>query len=77
VTIWAVRDALIRRFCGVGLTGDMDDAGTGLLGVDHDLGSIKVGKLADLVLVAGDPLQVDTLADGIGRVCQAGELVAQ
>ncbi len=30
-------------------------------GVDRDLGSITVGKLADLIVVDGDPLQDITL----------------
>lgn len=47
-----------------------------LLGVDRDLGSIEVGKVADLVLVDGDPLGVDTLADRISAVYQAGALVS-
>jgi imidazolonepropionase-like amidohydrolase len=43
-----------------------------LLGVDKDLGTIEEGKLADLVVVAGDPLDVDTLPDRIESVWKAG-----
>ncbi len=43
-----------------------------LLGVDADLGTIEEGKLADLVVVTGDPLDVATLPDRIESVWKAG-----
>ncbi|MBA2390217.1 MAG: amidohydrolase family protein [Geodermatophilaceae bacterium] len=48
-----------------------------LLGVDDDLGSIEVGKRADLVLVDGDALEVDTLGARIHSVYSDGKLVAE
>ncbi len=47
-----------------------------LLGVDAELGSIEVGKRADLVVVDGDPLDVETLGDRIRQVYADGRLVA-
>jgi imidazolonepropionase-like amidohydrolase len=51
-------------------------AGARLLGIDHETGSIEAGKVADLVLVDGDPL-VDpaTLSRPVG-VWQAGRAVS-
>jgi imidazolonepropionase-like amidohydrolase len=46
-----------------------------LLGVDADLGTIEEGKLADFVLVAGDPFDVKTLPDRIESVWKAGTRV--
>lgn len=46
-----------------------------LLGVDDDLGTIEPGKLADLVLVSGDPYEIATLPDRIEGVWKAGERV--
>lgn len=47
-----------------------------LLGVDGDTGTIEVGKLADLVLVEGDPLaELTTLARPVA-VWQAGRAVS-
>lgn len=46
-----------------------------LLGVASELGTIAPGKRADLVLVAGDPLAVDTLDNRIRQVYQDGRLV--
>ena len=43
-----------------------------LLGVDDELGTIEPGKLADLVLVDGDPYAFDTLADRIKGVWVGG-----
>ncbi len=43
-----------------------------LLGVDADLGTIEEGKLADLIVVTGDPLDVATLPDRIESVWKAG-----
>jgi imidazolonepropionase-like amidohydrolase len=47
-----------------------------LLGVAEDRGTIEPGKLADLVLVDGDPFAVDTLPDRISSVWLAGRQVA-
>ncbi|HET7725982.1 MAG TPA: amidohydrolase family protein [Candidatus Limnocylindrales bacterium] len=47
-----------------------------LLGVDSDLGTLEPGKIADLVAVAGDPYELDTLPDRIAGVWQAGSRVA-
>ena len=43
-----------------------------LLGVDADLGTIEPGKLADLVLVDGDPYAFDTLPERIEGVWLGG-----
>ena len=47
-----------------------------LLGVEDDLGTIQEGKLADLVVVDGDPLDVSQLQANICGVYKSGELVA-
>jgi imidazolonepropionase-like amidohydrolase len=44
-----------------------------LLGVDNELGTIETGKLADLVVVEGDPYDFDTLPDRIASVWLAGQ----
>jgi imidazolonepropionase-like amidohydrolase len=46
-----------------------------LLGLAEELGTIEPGKRADLVVVGGDPFQVDTLPDRIEQVYQDGTLV--
>src|SRR4051794_14986272 len=38
-----------------------------LLGVDQELGTVEDGKLADLVVVRGDPYQLDALAGSIDQ----------
>jgi imidazolonepropionase-like amidohydrolase len=43
-----------------------------LLGVDDRLGTIEPGKVADLVVVAGDPFDFDTLPERIESVWQDG-----
>lgn len=43
-----------------------------LMGLDADLGTIEPGKLADLVVVEGDPYDVATLADRVEQVWKAG-----
>jgi imidazolonepropionase-like amidohydrolase len=47
-----------------------------LMGLDGELGTIEPGKRADLVAVAGDPLDFGDLADRVERVWQDGRLVA-
>ena len=44
------------------------------LGVGDELGSIEVGKLADLVFVNGDPLSDVRAARDVRRVMRAGRL---
>ena len=46
-----------------------------LMGVDEDLGTIAEGKLADLVVVGGDPYDVTDLADRVEGVWQGGSRV--
>jgi imidazolonepropionase-like amidohydrolase len=46
-----------------------------LMGVDDDLGTIAEGKLADLVVVGGDPYDFSDLADRVEQVWQGGARV--
>lgn len=47
-----------------------------LLGLDDELGTIGVGKRADLVVVNGDPLDMSGLAENISAVYKDGTLVS-
>ena len=51
--------------------------GARLLGVADELGSIKAGKLADIVAVQGDPLQDINLMGKISFVMKAGQIYRQ
>ena len=44
-----------------------------LLGVDDDLGTIAEGKLADLVVIAGDPFDFTDLSARVEQVWQSGK----
>ena len=48
-------------------------SGAELMGLEDDLGSIEPGKIADLVVVDGNPLDFATLKDNIDQVWKAGE----
>jgi imidazolonepropionase-like amidohydrolase len=43
-----------------------------LMGLEGDLGTLTSGKLADVVVVDGDPFAFDTLKDRIEQVYKAG-----
>jgi imidazolonepropionase-like amidohydrolase len=43
-----------------------------LMGVDADLGTIETGKLADFVVVTGDPFDFSDLAERIDEVWKGG-----
>lgn len=45
-----------------------------LLGREHELGTVEVGKLADLVAVSGDPLEDVTALQRVGFVMKEGEI---
>lgn len=51
-------------------------SGAELMGLEADLGSIEPGKIADLVVVDGDPLDFSSLKDNIEQVWKAGEAMA-
>ena len=51
--------------------------GARLLGVDDELGSIKVGKTADIIAVPGNPLQDITQMGKVNFVMKAGEIFRQ
>jgi imidazolonepropionase-like amidohydrolase len=46
-----------------------------LMGLDADLGTIEPGKIADLVVVDGDPYEFGTLAERVAQVWKAGTRV--
>ena len=46
-----------------------------LMGLDSDLGTVEPGKLADLVVVDGDPFEFDTLGRRVEQVWMAGSQV--
>ena len=46
-----------------------------LLGVDGDLGTIETGKIADLVVLGGDPYDFAAYGDRVEQVWQAGRRV--
>jgi imidazolonepropionase-like amidohydrolase len=48
--------------------------GAEAVGLDRDLGSIEPGKLADLVILGGDPLQDLRQTNSIERVMKNGRL---
>jgi len=47
-----------------------------LMGLEGDSGTLEPGKRADLVVVDGDPLVMEGLADRVTTVYQQGRLVA-
>ena len=46
-----------------------------LLGIESDLGSIDVGKIADLIAVNGDPLKDISSMEKISFVMKDGEVI--
>ena len=44
-----------------------------LMGLEHDLGSLEPGKLADVVVTDTDPFDFASLKEGISQVWKAGE----
>ncbi len=46
-----------------------------LLGLDDELGTVEPGKRADLVVVAGDPLDLPGLAKRVEQVWKDGQQV--
>ena len=52
-------------------------AGADLLGIADKVGSIKQGKLADLIAVRGDPLSNVRLLEDVRFVMKQGEIYKQ
>lgn len=74
-----LRELTLMADAGLGATGALHAAtlsAAQLMGLGDELGSIEAGKLADVVVVSGDPLNVDDLADRVERVYQSGRLVS-
>lgn len=51
--------------------------GAKLLGVEQELGSIRVGKIADIIAVPGDPLQDISIMGQVSFVMKAGKIYKQ
>ena len=69
-------DALVRG--GMTPLGALQAAtlnGAQLLGLGDDLGTLEAGKLADIVAVAGDPLQNITVMEHVAWVMQGGRVM--
>jgi len=47
-----------------------------LMGLERDSGTLEVGKRADLVVIDGDPLALEGMADRVVAVYQQGKLAA-
>jgi imidazolonepropionase-like amidohydrolase len=52
-------------------------SGAALLGLDRDIGTIVVGKRADLVAVTGDPLQNIQVLERVDFVMKDGKVFKQ
>lgn len=46
-----------------------------MMGIDSQLGSIEVGKFADIIAVAGDPLKDISTLQAVLFVMKAGDVV--
>lgn len=51
--------------------------GAEAIGVEKMLGTVEVGKLADVVMVDGDPLKDITILKNVGWVMKGGEIITQ
>jgi len=73
----------LRRMVEFGLTPAQaiqaaTSSASDLLGLNHEIGSVEPGKLADLLLVDGNPLENIGLLEDTGRiemVIQGGKIV--
>jgi len=45
------------------------------LGLDKDLGSVEAGKIADLIMIDGDPLKDISSLQNVKIVIQSGRVV--
>jgi len=51
--------------------------GAEAIGVEKTLGTVELGKLADIVMVDGDPLKDITVLKNVSWVMKGGEVISQ